>query len=306
MEIKVISRSGKDLGTFVVTEDIKIKEFKTKFHEKRNLYIDKQWYPSRQRFCVNSTTGPAIGNDSEPLIKYLGKDRVLCFKDLGMQLGWRLVYMIEYAGPLFILPLLYYLPSPIYGLISDKTPTQKATFLMMIGHFLKRELESMFLHRFSSDTMPAKNIIINCLYYWVFNGLFVGYFLFSPRYTDPKWSSTVFYSLIGSFTVAEIMNFFCHLHLRNLRPSGTKVRGIPKGYGFDLVSCANYFWEIVAWASFAGLSKCLPAYIFLSASLIILTNWSKVRHRKYIKEFDGKEGRTAYPKSRKALIPFII
>lgn len=175
-----------------------------------------------------------------------------------------------------------------------------------MGHFIKRELESMFLHRFSSATMPAKNIFVNCSYYWLLNGLFIGYFLFSPKYTEPNFSSLVYNTLVSSFTIAEIFNFFCHLHLRNLRPAGTKVRGIPKGFGFDFVSCANYFWEIVAWASIAGLSKCVPAYIFLAASGYILSKWSKARHRKYLKEFDGKEGRPAYPKNRKALIPFLI
>lgn len=164
----------------------------------------------------------------------------------------------------------------------------------------------MFLHRFSSDTMPASKIFVNCAYYWLLNGLFIGYFLFSPRYMEPNLSPVVFKTLIGTFTIAEIMNFLCHLHLRNLRPAGTKVRGIPKGFGFDYVSCANYFWEVVAWASFAGLSKCVPAYIFLAATVFILTKWSKDRHRKYVKEFDGKEGRALYPRSRKALIPFII
>lgn len=177
---------------------------------------------------------------------------------------------------------------------------------MIMGHFIKRELESMFLHRFSSSTMPAKNLIVNCSYYWLLNGLFIGYFLFSPRYTDPELKSWLFKCLIGVFTGAEIMNFLCHLHLRNLRPSGTKTRGIPKGLGFNLVSCANYFWEVVAWAGFAGLTKCVPAYVFLGATVFILSKWSKDRHRRYIKEFNGKEGNPLYPKGRKALIPFII
>ena len=30
------------------------------------------------------------------------------------------------------------------------------------------------------------------------------------------------------------------------------------------------------------------------------------RHKKYKKEFDGKEGRPLYPENRKALIPFIF
>lgn len=37
--------------------------------------------------------------------------------------------------------------------------------------------------------------------------------------------------------------------LRNLRPEGTTKRAIPKGYGFGLVSCPNYFFETLAWTA---------------------------------------------------------
>lgn len=177
---------------------------------------------------------------------------------------------------------------------------------MIIGHFLKRELESLFVHRFSNATMPLKNLFVNCAYYWLLNGAFIGYFLFHPKYTDPKWSPLTLAALISTFIGAEGLNFICHMILRNLRPAGTKSRGIPRGYGFNIVSCANYFWEVIAWASFAGLSKCVPAYIFLAATVYILSQWSLARHRRYIKEFDGKEGKPLYPRNRKALIPFLI
>ncbi|OMJ68717.1 hypothetical protein SteCoe_33753 [Stentor coeruleus] len=119
MEVKVVSRSGKDLGTFKVPQEILVKDFKKKFSEKF-----KNWGPERQRFCIKSTTGPVVDNDSELLVKFLGEERVLCFKDLGLQLSWRLVYMIEYAGPILIAPLLYYFPKQIYGIETVKTPTQ--------------------------------------------------------------------------------------------------------------------------------------------------------------------------------------
>ena len=35
--------------------------------------------------------------------------------------------------------------------------------------------------------------------------------------------------------------------LRSLRSPGTRTRAIPYGYGFSLVSCPNYFFEILAW-----------------------------------------------------------
>jgi very-long-chain enoyl-CoA reductase len=43
----------------------------------------------------------------------------------------------------------------------------------------------------------------------------------------------------------------------NLRKPGTKVRGIPNGNIYSLVSCANYTWELVAWLAFAVFTQAL-------------------------------------------------
>ena len=45
-----------------------------------------------------------------------------------------------------------------------------------------------------------------------------------------------------------------HITLRNLRPPGTRVRAIPYGYGFDLVSCPNYLFEAIGWTAVCFLS----------------------------------------------------
>ncbi|CAG9332275.1 unnamed protein product [Blepharisma stoltei] len=301
MEVEVISRSGKDLGKFSITDKLTVKDFKKMFNQKH-----KQWSPERQKFTIKTPTGAALYEEEKTLVEYLKGDKVLVFRDLGTQLSWRFVYMVEYAGPLFICPALYCLPHLFYGEEAAKTITQKICFWLIMGHFLKRELESLFVHRFSNATMPLKNLFVNCTYYWILNGAFIGYFLFHPKYTDPNFSAATLGALLVVFLGSEFMNFLCHMVLRNLRPAGTKTRGIPKGCGFDLVSCANYFWEVISWASFAVLSACLPAYVFLLATIYILSNWASLRHRKYKKEFDGKEGKLLYPRSRKALFPFIF
>lgn len=301
MEVKVNSRSGKALGTFPINTHTTLSEFKRAFHLKHS-----QWGPERQWFTVNDPRGTALKDESKTVAEYLEGQTVLVFKDLGLQVSWRLVYMIEYAGPIFIYTLLYLCPGCVYGTSAERTFTQTIGFLMLVGHFIKRELESMFVHRFSSATMPFSKLPINCAYYWAFNSLLIGWFFFHPLYTEPDFSPLVKQVLVGSFVVFEVLNGITHLTLRNLRKLGTKERGIPTGFGFGLVSCANYFWEICAWGSFAVFSKTASAYLFFIASVAILTKWALERHYRYKKEFDGKEGRPLYPKGRKALIPFVI
>lgn len=53
---------------------------------------------------------------------------------------------------------------------------------------------------------------------------------------------------------SEISNFKTHLTLRDLRPAGTKKRGVPLGYGFNLVTCPNYFFESIGWLSISAMT----------------------------------------------------
>lgn len=56
-----------------------------------------------------------LKDNSKPLSFYEIKDKdTLVFKDLGFQLSWRTVFMIEYLGPLIFFPLLYFYPNLFY------------------------------------------------------------------------------------------------------------------------------------------------------------------------------------------------
>ena len=56
------------------------------------------------------------------------------------------------------------------------------------------------------------------------------------------------------FQFAEISNLHTHLTVRALRPPGTRTRGIPQGYGFNLVSFPNYFFETVGWVVISAMT----------------------------------------------------
>ena len=203
-------------------------------------------------------------DNTMPLSHYISGNEVkLSYKDLGPQVGWTTVFLVEYFGPMLITALLALFQEQIYGRSLAFSLNQKLGMAMIFIHYGKREVETSFVHRFSLDTMPIMNIFKNSMHYWIILGVFCMYFYVSPDYTSPAWcTDTMHYVFFGLFLVCEFMNLQCHLVLKNLRRPGTTERGIPKGWGFDQVSCANYFWESLVWLIFAVNSQCVGAYFF--------------------------------------------
>ena len=172
---------------------------------------------------------------------------------------------------------------------------------MGLGHYLKREFETLFVHKFSNDTMPLSNIFKNSFHYFILFGFGTMYFYLRPDYTPPSWGNdTIFTSCAVLFTIFELLNLKTHMILSSLRKPGTTQRGIPEGWGFGLVSSANYLWEACAWTVFVVQSQLIGGYIFLVASVYQMAVWAIKKNQRYKKEFPN------YPKSRKAMIPWIL
>lgn len=129
-----------------------------------------------------------------------------------MQVSWTTVFLVEYAGPILMTLLLIAFQQQIYGKTAPYTLNQKCGIGMLLGHYLKREYETLFVHRFSNDTMPVFNIFKNSTHYWILCGFFNMYFYLHPDYTAPAWicCDSVNYAFVALFTVFELMNFMCH------------------------------------------------------------------------------------------------
>lgn len=126
--------------------------------------------------------------------------------------------MVEYAGPIAITLLLILFRKKIYGSDTPFTFNQKLGIGMVLFHYIKREIETIFVHRFGNDTMPWTNILKNSLHYWGIFGICCMYFFLKPDYKPPSWANkTVFIALGALFTVFEALNLQTHLILRNLR-----------------------------------------------------------------------------------------
>ncbi|KAG0261451.1 3-oxo-5a-steroid 4- dehydrogenase [Mortierella polycephala] len=259
-----------------------------------------QLYPDRQRLTVEKVALET----GKTLSEYGLKDGdSVTFKDLGPQISWRTVFLIEYGGPLLIHPLIYYLPSLFYGKDFEHSQMQFVAYVMVMLHFLKREYETVFVHRFSHGTMPFRNVFKNSAHYHLLSGLNLAYWVYGPwnaaGTTLGERSDFLVYGCIALYIFAELSNFHNHVTLRNLRPPGTRVRKIPRGYGFEWVSCPNYFFETLVWLSVSVLTMSWAAHLFFVVAVGQMYIWAVKKHKGYRKEF------TDYPRGRKAMFPFI-
>lgn len=88
--------------------------------KKRNMDIN------RMRLTLNDSKGIALSDKRALLITALNAAKVnldepikLIFKDLGMQISWKLVFLVEYFGPILVSCLFMLFQKQIYGEVRE-------------------------------------------------------------------------------------------------------------------------------------------------------------------------------------------
>lgn len=252
--------------------------------------------------CADGKT--RLDGDSKTLADFGVKNGdSLVFKDLGPQIGYRFVFLVEYFGPMLFVLLYALRPTFVFGAERhpwdwDKDKVALLGIACWLGHFLKREFETIFVHKFSRPTMPFFNLFKNCGYYWTF-GAVIGYPLCDPGFTPP--SDEFVYTGLAIFIISEIGNLVCHLMLSNMRPKeGSNKRDIPRGFLFDLVSCPNYTFEVASWIGFSIMTMIHFSWLFTLLGFIQMAEWANKKHKGYMKEYEEYKGLR-----RKRIVPFI-
>ena len=193
--------------------------------EKKKLLKDR-------KALVNSSEDVMSGK--EILVKDLGMHEICSSADnanifAGPQLSWTTVFIIEYLGPILIhlaIPLL--LRPYLYSSAPPLSSSQYLSMAMIVLHFIKREYETVFVHKFSLATMPLLNIFKNSAHYWLLSGLNIAYWIYAPNSYTAKSSPTidlVNYVGLALYVYGEVSNFIAHQTLSNLR-SRSGVRQI--------------------------------------------------------------------------------
>lgn len=211
-------------------------------------------------------------------------------KDLGPQISWRGVYIIEYFGPI----LIHYV---VYNYLANKPAEYNLIYKLNLIHYLKREFETLFVHRFSSSTMPFFNLFKNSGHYWALGGSLALMYLDIGNFEIPQLNPLKEYALYF-WVFSEFFNFITHTQLRLLGDKSLaigKPREAPKGGFFEIFIAPNYTFEIYSWLSVFLLNPNVFTLVFWLVGTVQMYFWAIKKAQKYQNK-----------RKRYFLIPFVL
>ena len=231
---------------------------------------------------------------------------VVNFKNLGRQIEYQSLFYLEYLLPIITLPFFYILnyqkSNSYYVLIT----------ILGLFHFLKREFETAFIHVYSYPSVPWANAWRNLVHYWALFGILFPIEIYYWRTMSSSYNMILLGILVALFFIFELLNFYCHVKLRNLRyeiVDGqkilTKKRKIPKGLFFDSIIAPNYTFEVLSWVSFTVISRSYVMVLFTGFSATIMYLWAKKKKSGLIKNNAFSDDEKNMLKKRYAIFPGI-
>ncbi|KAL4188452.1 hypothetical protein AMTRI_Chr08g160230 [Amborella trichopoda] len=187
-------------------------------------------------------------------------------------------------------------------------PQTLALLSPFLFHYLHRTciFPLRLLHRqktvISGQKSPGFPFII-ALMAFVFN-LFNTYLQarWVSHYSDygPNWCIGLrFNGGLLVFITGLVINIWADSKLIALKGEGGGYK-IPRGGLFEVISCPNYFGEALEWLGWAILTWSWAGLGFFLYTMANLGPRARAHHDWYLKKFADD-----YPKSRKAMIPFV-
>ena len=149
--------------------------------------------------------------------------------------------------------------------------------------------------------MPLLIAVLAVLFNLV-NGFINGYYFgtVSSGYSNERLYDMLFISGGALFITGMAINIRYDNHLLALRKSTSSGYSVPTKGLFKLVSCPNFFGEILEWTGFAIMTWSPAALAFLVWTIVNLVPRAMDHHKWYRENFKD------YPATRKAIIPYIL
>ncbi|XP_077352334.1 3-oxo-5-alpha-steroid 4-dehydrogenase 2b isoform X1 [Festucalex cinctus] len=173
--------------------------------------------------------------------------------------------------------------------------------MLLLGTFCLHYFHRTFIYSLLIRGQPYPlNVMMGAVMFTSANGFLQGYYLLHCAQLD-EWK-TGFCFKIGLllFYTGMAINTHSDYVLRSLREKGEVIYKVPKGGLFEYVSAPNYFGEIIEWFGYAIATRGLPSLSFFVFTTCFIGPRAFYHHRFYKGKFQN------YPKSRKALLPFLL
>lgn len=246
--------------------------------------------------------GSYSGQIKSPLkySKFSGSDK----EKSTCKVNGKILLIVAYF-PAFVISIILYRYFHSQNPNLDTSTSQYRQFIapsiLLIVHFAKRLIESLFIHICSNKSEFGLAILIATNYSLVV-GLTLYYQLLNGKVDDYKDCNMSFIIGIILYIIGQFGNFYHHYLLRiNRLNNKTKARYvIPKGGLFTFVWMPHYFFEIISWIGMAVTSRHLTFYSTIMGMVGYLCGRSISTKNWYLQKF-----RDDCP-DRKAIIPFIL
>ncbi|KAK9721395.1 hypothetical protein K7432_003426 [Basidiobolus ranarum] len=175
-----------------------------------------------------------------------------------------------------------------------------ATFGFLFGHYVKRMLETLFLHRYAGNLCQ-----FSVIYLTVYHSIIATTCCYSIFNNHSKIGLSELLCPIPLIMYSWLGNLWHHSILMELRPRKGKYNvlrsyRVPKRGWFRWVVCPHYCFECFAWFGFALIARTTLVFavtIFLSASMISRGFQTRRWYLNNIEEF---------PVDRWCIIPFLL
>ena len=167
-------------------------------------------------------------------------------------------------------------------------------------HYANRAFVFPFRMRGGHKPMPLSIAAMGAFFNLV-NGYLNGRWLTMFGSYDLAWLADPRF-IAGALVMVTgyVLNLRADATLRALRQPGDNAYKIPTGGLYQLISCPNYFGEIVEWCGWALLTWSPAGLSFAVWTAANLAPRAWTHHRWYRAQFPD------YPPERRALIPFVL
>eukprot|EP00049_Salpingoeca_infusionum_P026767 m.27827 g.27827 ORF g.27827 m.27827 type:complete len:271 (+) comp8979_c0_seq1:476-1288(+) len=216
-------------------------------------------------------------------------------KIFGFDLPGRVAWVLQEAPCLTMVAL--------YGLwLGSPEATGSIANLALVSMYAIHYIHRTLIFPFVIKPKPSRvGVVAMAFAFCTTNGLMQAASLLKNEVYDPSWVFDIRFIVgVCMFYIGMAINIHSDYTLSNLRKPGETGYKIPRGGMFEYVSGANFFGEIVEWTGFAIATWNIAGATFAFFTLCNIGPRAIQHHKWYHTKFED------YPKSRKALIPFVI